>query len=142
MATLALVGLPTRRVLMPRVYIHPYAGVLSAYRMGLANITAMRELAVEARLDEALLPRLASTLDALADAASAEVVAQSVAGEVNRVVATAELEPLTREYADNIGRNAPLTLVAIKRSLIEYGNDDDQRDLAICDKMVKACFAS
>jgi enoyl-CoA hydratase len=63
-------------------------------------------------------------------------------GLVNRVVPAAELEKLTREYADTIGRNAPLTLAAIKRSLIEYGKDDNKRDLAICDKMVNDCFAS
>jgi len=66
---------------MPRVYIHPYAGVLSAYGMGLADITAMREQAVEAPLDGALLPRLAAMLDTLAGAASAEVAAQNVARE-------------------------------------------------------------
>ncbi len=66
---------------MPRVYIHPYAGVLSAYGMGLADITAMREQAVEATLTEALLPRLVSTLDTLARAAGTDVVAQSVAEE-------------------------------------------------------------
>jgi 5-oxoprolinase (ATP-hydrolysing) len=64
---------------MPRVYIHPYAGVLSAYGMGLADITAMREQAVEAPLNEALLPRLVSALDALANRACAEVAAQAVA---------------------------------------------------------------
>ncbi len=64
---------------MPRVYIHPYAGVLSAYGMGLADITAMREQAVEAPLDDALLPRLTTLLDALADAARAEVAAQDIA---------------------------------------------------------------
>ena len=36
---------------MPRVFIHPYAGVLSAYGMGLADISALREQAIEARLD-------------------------------------------------------------------------------------------
>ena len=71
---------------IPRVYIHPYAGVLSAYGMGLADITAMREQAIEAPLDDALLPRLGSTLDALADAARNEVMAQNVAAE-NIVVA-------------------------------------------------------
>lgn len=38
---------------MPRVLIHPFAGVLSAFGMGLAEATAMREKSVEARLDEA-----------------------------------------------------------------------------------------
>ena len=66
---------------VPRVYIHPYAGVLSAYGMGLAAITAMREQAVEAPLNDALLPRLVTALDALAEAACAEVVAQDVSRE-------------------------------------------------------------
>ena len=39
---------------MTRVYIHPFAGVLSAYGMGLAEVRALREEAVERRLDEAL----------------------------------------------------------------------------------------
>ena len=64
---------------MPRIFIHPYAGVLSAYGMGLADITAMRERAVEARLDAALMPRLESLLAELAAAARDEVLAQDVA---------------------------------------------------------------
>ncbi|MBM3344166.1 MAG: 5-oxoprolinase [Betaproteobacteria bacterium] len=63
---------------MPRIYIHPYAGVLSAYGMGLADITAMREQALEAPLDETLMPRLTAALDELASAASNEVAAQIV----------------------------------------------------------------
>jgi 5-oxoprolinase (ATP-hydrolysing) len=39
---------------MTRVYIHPLAGVLSAYGMGLAEVRALREEALERRLDEAL----------------------------------------------------------------------------------------
>jgi len=37
---------------MKRVYIHPLAGVLSAYGMGLAQVRALREEAIEAPLDE------------------------------------------------------------------------------------------
>ncbi len=37
---------------MTRIFIHPYAGVLSAYGMGLADITAMREFQVEHLLCE------------------------------------------------------------------------------------------
>jgi 5-oxoprolinase (ATP-hydrolysing) len=39
---------------MKRVYIHPFAGVLSAYGMGLAEVRALREEAVERRLESAL----------------------------------------------------------------------------------------
>ncbi len=63
-------------------------------------------------------------------------------GLVNRVVPAAELEKYVRDYAETISRNAPLTLAAIKRSLIEYAKDDDKRDLKLCDDMVTACFAS
>ncbi len=77
---------------MPRIYIHPYAGVLSAYGIGLADITAMREQAVEARLDAVLLPRLTATLDTLADAARTEVLAQEVTGEHINVMRRAQIK--------------------------------------------------
>ena len=38
---------------MKRVFIHPLAGVLSAYGMGLAQVRSLREQAVERRLEEA-----------------------------------------------------------------------------------------
>ena len=40
---------------MPRVFIHPLAGVLSAYGMGLAEVRAFRQRAVEAPLDASAL---------------------------------------------------------------------------------------
>ncbi len=63
---------------MGRILIHPYAGVLSAYGMGLADITAMREAAVEEPLDARLLPLLEARFAELAAAASAEVHGQGV----------------------------------------------------------------
>src|SRR4029079_1819043 len=63
---------------IPRVFIHPYAGVRWAYGMGLADLSAMREQAVEARLDPALMPRLAAVLAALSDSAVEEVEKQGV----------------------------------------------------------------
>ncbi|HEY2304459.1 MAG TPA: hydantoinase/oxoprolinase family protein, partial [Streptosporangiaceae bacterium] len=55
------------------VLIHPLAGVLSAYGMGLADLTAMREQAVEAPLTDELLPELATTAEALEAGARAEL---------------------------------------------------------------------
>jgi 5-oxoprolinase (ATP-hydrolysing) len=60
---------------MNRVFIHPFAGVLSAYGMGLADQVEMREKAVEARLESASLE---ADLQSLADAASQELVLQGV----------------------------------------------------------------
>jgi len=55
------------------VLIHPLAGVLSAYGMGLADLTAMREQAVEAPLADALLPELGEIAAALEAGARAEL---------------------------------------------------------------------
>ena len=63
---------------MSRVYIHPLAGVLSAYGMGLADITAMREKAIELPLDEQSIDKLESELRELSAHAAAEVAAQGV----------------------------------------------------------------
>jgi 5-oxoprolinase (ATP-hydrolysing) len=43
---------------MKRVFIHPYAGVLSAYGMGLADVRAMRERAIEQLLSAELIADL------------------------------------------------------------------------------------
>ena len=56
------------------VLIHPLAGVLSAYGMGLADVTAMRERSVEAPLSAGLLPELDRVAGALAADALAALV--------------------------------------------------------------------
>ncbi|MGH8703163.1 MAG: hydantoinase/oxoprolinase family protein, partial [Burkholderiales bacterium] len=43
---------------MDKVFIHAHAGVLSAYGMGLAEVSVMRERAIEAKLDPAVMPGL------------------------------------------------------------------------------------
>ncbi len=63
---------------MKRVYIHPLAGVLSAYGMGLADIVTMRERAVELALTGENLGRLADELGQLSQLASVDVQAQGV----------------------------------------------------------------
>ncbi|MEG4207939.1 hydantoinase B/oxoprolinase family protein [Microcoleus sp. Pol7_A1] len=50
---------------MKRVFIHPYAGVLSAYGMGLADVRAIRERAIEQQLNAELLPNLHDILTEL-----------------------------------------------------------------------------
>ena len=63
---------------MTRVFVHPLAGVLSAYGMGLADQNVIRELAVEVLLDEQALPDIETKLDQLAQAAKAELEGQKV----------------------------------------------------------------
>ncbi len=73
------------------VLIHPLAGVLSAYGMGLADVTAMREQSVEAPLSDVLLPELDRVADALAADASAALVKAGAAPEGARQVRRAHL---------------------------------------------------
>lgn len=61
---------------MDTVFIHPFAGVLSAYGMGLADQTVMREQAVERKLEPAILPILRQTADALAKTARSALLEQ------------------------------------------------------------------
>ena len=65
---------------MTRVFVHPLAGVLSAYGMGLADQIAMREGAIELALDVAGLQSADERLAELAAAASDELVSQGVPG--------------------------------------------------------------
>jgi 5-oxoprolinase (ATP-hydrolysing) len=62
-----------------RVLVHPYAGVLSAYGMGLADLRVIRETAVEAPLRANDLPDLAARLDELEAAGRREMHEQGVA---------------------------------------------------------------
>ncbi len=61
-----------------RVFVHPLAGVLSAYGMGLADQNVIREQAVELKLGEKALPQIAAQLDRLAAQAQDELVRQQV----------------------------------------------------------------
>ncbi|MES2999692.1 MAG: hydantoinase B/oxoprolinase family protein [Pseudomonadota bacterium] len=68
---------------MTRVFIHPLAGVLSAYGMGLADQNAIREQAVELPLAQDSLLQVEERLDALAATALTDLQRQQVnAGEV------------------------------------------------------------
>jgi len=63
-------------------------------------------------------------------------------GLVNRLLPAAELEKYVMDYAATLAGNAPLTLAAVKRCLIELRKDPVDRDLDLCQKMVEDCFAS
>jgi len=70
---------------MPRVFIHPLAGVLSACGMGLADITAIREQSIEAAFDAATLQRLQPVIADLGKSARQLVLAQGVADAAVRL---------------------------------------------------------
>ncbi|WP_298726952.1 hydantoinase B/oxoprolinase family protein [uncultured Ferrovibrio sp.] len=63
---------------MTEVLLHPLAGVLSAYGMGLADQRVLREKSVEIVLDQSAIAGLANELEALAKDARDEMLAQGV----------------------------------------------------------------
>jgi 5-oxoprolinase (ATP-hydrolysing) len=80
------------RLGMKRVFIHPLAGVLSAYGMGLADLRLVRQQAIERRLDASLMPDLATEFAALEAAGRAEMLAQSIPSERIRAVRRVDLK--------------------------------------------------
>jgi 5-oxoprolinase (ATP-hydrolysing) len=68
---------------MSRVFVHPLAGVLSAYGMGLADQNVIREQAMETTLTEQAMPEIRNKLALLVDAASSELKRQRIgSGEI------------------------------------------------------------
>ena len=76
---------------MSTVFVHPLAGVLSAYGMGLADQGVMREAAVEQPLAEAALPAIHARLAALADEAAGEIRRQGAGSGEIRVMRRAHV---------------------------------------------------
>jgi enoyl-CoA hydratase len=64
------------------------------------------------------------------------------AGLTNRVVPEAALDETAGTLAAAIAANAPLTIRAVKASLIAAGQDPAARDLDGIAEMVRACYAS
>ncbi len=85
---------------MTRVFLHPLAGVLSAYGMGLADLRAMREQAVEAKLEPAVVASLEETLTVLESEGRVEMRRQGVDG--------ANIEIVRRIHLRYEGTDAPL----------------------------------
>ena len=63
-------------------------------------------------------------------------------GMVNEIVADDALETTVMGIANTIADNAPMTIATIKRSTVEILKNQADQDVAACDAMVTACFAS
>ncbi len=63
-------------------------------------------------------------------------------GLVNQVVPGDELETYVGNYCETIAGNAPLTVKAAKAIVKEAVKDEGHRDMALCERLVKECFAS
>ena len=63
-------------------------------------------------------------------------------GLVKQVVPVQDFDAQVATYVNTIGENAPLTLAAAKRCLLELSKNPDQRDVERARKMIQACFSS
>ncbi|MCX7593816.1 MAG: hydantoinase/oxoprolinase family protein [Fischerella sp.] len=66
---------------MKKIFLHPYAGALSAYGMGLADVRATRIGAVELPLTQALIPQLVQLMKSLETQARSELTSESASRE-------------------------------------------------------------
>jgi 5-oxoprolinase (ATP-hydrolysing) len=105
-------GLVADALGMERVFVHPLAGVLSAYGMGLADQIAMREASVEQPLGAEGLAAATATLDELAAAARAEVAGQGVAEAAITVVRRVHLRYQGTDTALVVGLADAATMTA------------------------------
>ena len=76
---------------MKRVFVHPFAGVLSAFGMGLADQRVMREYAVEKILNANIVPDLAAHLSEMEKDGRREMVKQGAETSTLTVTAKAHL---------------------------------------------------
>ncbi|MDH3400303.1 MAG: hydantoinase B/oxoprolinase family protein [Chromatiales bacterium] len=66
---------------IPKIFIHPLAGVLSAYGMGLAQLRSIRQQSLELPLDEAAIQTITETAGTLNRRAGQELERQGLAAE-------------------------------------------------------------
>lgn len=91
---------------MQQILIHPFAGVLSAYGMGLADISAMRERALELPLTTEAITAATATIEQLITEARDELLQQGAKEEQITVIKRAHIRyqgtdsHITVEFSD------------------------------------------
>ncbi|HIK57448.1 MAG TPA: hydantoinase B/oxoprolinase family protein [Synechococcales cyanobacterium M55_K2018_004] len=97
---------------MKQIFLHPYAGVLSAYGMGLADITTLREKAIELRLEAAMLPMLDREFQQLTDEGKREILDQGVLDAEIHVLQKVHLRYEGTDSAIVVNRGAIAAMMA------------------------------
>ncbi|HEX7775203.1 MAG TPA: hydantoinase B/oxoprolinase family protein, partial [Parvibaculum sp.] len=91
---------------MSRIFFHPLSGVLSAYGMGLADIRAIRERAVERPLDAAGLASVAAAIAELSAETRGELLQQGLAPEKIALIPRFHLRYAGTDTALIVGQGA------------------------------------
>ncbi|RAM52091.1 MAG: hydantoinase/oxoprolinase family protein, partial [Hapalosiphonaceae cyanobacterium JJU2] len=93
---------------MKKIFLHPYAGVLSAYGMGLADVRAIRESGVEQPLTQALIPQLQQLMQVLETQARQELPFST--NSAGGIEASTEEEVVRKVNLKYEGTNSILTI--------------------------------
>ena len=104
---------------MKKVFIHPFAGVLSAFGMGLADTTSSRILAVEATLEAPLVSSLVASLDTLQQEAEAELLEQDISAS--------RIETLRRVHLKYVGSDTAIVVPFASLEEIVFRFDEAHR---------------
>ncbi|WP_448604852.1 hydantoinase B/oxoprolinase family protein [Thermoleptolyngbya sp.] len=104
-----------------QIFLHPYAGVLSAYGIGLADVTTIREQAIEAPLTDAQLPEVERVLQELAIAARRDLQQQGIAAESDTPLHTdAQVQVRPKVHLRYEGTDSAL--------IVDYASLSDMQD--------------
>ncbi|MFV3074202.1 hydantoinase B/oxoprolinase family protein [Niveispirillum fermenti] len=129
---------------MKTVYLHPFAGVLSAYGMGLADLGALRDRSVECPLGAEMMDELSAVLQALGAEAAAELQAQGVADHAIRRTCTARMKVAGTDAALEVPFGSPAEMRAAFAAAHRqrFGFDVPDRPLVVESLSVEAVAAS
>ncbi len=122
---------------MERIFIHPFAGVLSAFGMGLADVRAMRERQFEKPMDA---PEAAPALAALASQVIEEVANQGIDTSDISVLKRAQIRPRGAQQTLEVpfGPAAQMQAAFIDAHQQRFGFVPDTSDLIIDVLLVEA----
>jgi len=101
---------------MKQVFIHPYAGVLSAYGMGLADVRVLRERAVESKLSDSVMVQLGQMLAQLEAEGNEELNPTGANGAEQEK----EIEVLRKVHLRYEGTDSPL--------VVDFGDATEMRE--------------
>ena len=118
------------------IVIHPLAGVLSAYGMGLAELRVLKRRGVERRLDDSAVAELASIFRELEDAAREDLLAQQAALEAPETIGRAGVKVEGSDTALVVPWTAHVTPAAVLRAFDEahrrhFGFDAASRAIVV-----------
>jgi 5-oxoprolinase (ATP-hydrolysing) len=118
---------------MKSVFLHPFAGVLSAYGMGLADIRALREVHLEFPLDENASQRIDTACRPLIIEVKAEVVAQDIAQDLIQLFCKVHLryEGTDSTLLVDVGSPERMTLAFEKAHKQRFGFIAKERSLIV-----------